>query len=114
MVDCVAILARGGQSNMIERLRRALDHIDDLSPEAQLDLAQQIEALSAPQDELSMLHILPADEQLPHSVRVALSLGGAWSNLQDDDEFAYFDRIRHETPPSPPMDEQLAWLDEDE
>lgn len=99
---------------MIERLRRALDHIDDLSPEAQLDLAQQIEALSAPQDELFMLHSLPADEQLPHSVQVALSLGGAWSDLQHDDEFAYFERIRHEVPPAPPVDEQLAWLDDDE
>jgi hypothetical protein len=32
--------------------------------------------------------------------------------LQDDDEFAYFERIRHEAPPAPLMEEQFAWLDE--
>ena len=42
----------------------------------------------------------------------ALALSGAWFDLQPDDEFTYFERIRHETPPSPPMEEQLAWLDE--
>ena len=99
---------------MIERLQRALEHVEDLSAEAQLELAQQIEALSASLDDLPTLRDLPADEALPRSVGVALALGGAWSNLQDDDEFAAFDRMRHETAPSPPMEDQLAWLDEGE
>lgn len=30
---------------------------------------------------------------------------GAWSDLQDDDEFAAFDRMRHEVAPTPPMEE---------
>jgi hypothetical protein len=98
---------------VIERLRRALDHIEELTPEAQLELARQIEALSAPLEDLPTLEGMVADPSLPQSVRVALALGGAWSDLQGDDEFAYFDRVRHEVPPSPPVDEQLAWLDDD-
>ena len=42
------------------------------------------------------------------------SYAGAWSDLRDDDEFGYFDRIRHEVAPTPSMDEQLAWLDDDQ
>ena len=42
------------------------------------------------------------------------SYAGAWSDLRDDDEFDYFDRTRHEVAPTPPMDEQLAWLDDDQ
>lgn len=99
---------------MIERLQRALEHLDELSPEAQQDLAQQIEDLTAPLDDLPALRNLPADEALPPSVRVALALGGAWRDLQGDDEFAAFDRIRHESTPTPSMEEQLAWLDEDD
>lgn len=99
---------------MIERLQRALAHIEDLSPEAQLEVARQIEALSAPLENLPALEGTAADPSLPQSVRVALALGGAWSDLQDDDEFAYLERVRHEVPPSPPMDEQLAWLDDDQ
>lgn len=99
---------------MIERLQRALEHVEDLSPEAQLELAQQIEALSSPFDDLPTLHTMPADEALPQSVRVALALGGAWSDSQDDDEFVAFERMRHEVAPTPPMDEQLAWLDEED
>lgn len=102
---------------MIERLRRALEHLDELSPEAQQDLAQQIEDQTAPLEELEELpptQDLPADETLPPSVRVALALGGAWSDLQGDDEFAALDRIRHESPPTPPIEDQLAWLNEDD
>lgn len=101
---------------MIERLQRALEHIDELSPAAQEDLAQQIEEMTEPLMHLptSTSSQAPGDEALPPSVRAALALGGAWSDLQDDDEFAFFDRIRHESKPSPPMEEQLAWLDEED
>lgn len=99
---------------MIERLQRALEHIEDLSPEAQEELAQQIETMSAPLPDLTTPGGPPADAALPRSVQVALALGGAWSDLQDDDEFAFFDHIRHEVAPTPPMDEQLAWLDDEQ
>jgi hypothetical protein len=99
---------------MIERLQRALEHIEELSPAAQEDLAQQIEDMTEPLSDAPGSLPPSGDATLPASVQRALALGGAWSELQDDDEFAFFDRIRHETPPSPPMDEQLAWLDEDD
>lgn len=97
---------------MIERLQRALEHIEDLSPEAQLDLAQQIEDLTAPLEDLPELPSSSVDDPVPPTVRAALALGGAWSDWQDDDEFAALDRIRHESPPTPPMEEHLGWLDE--
>jgi hypothetical protein len=98
---------------MIERLQRALEHIEELSPAAQEDLAQQIEDMTEPLSDAPATPFSSGDTTLPASVRRALALGGAWSDMQDD-EFAFFDRIRHETPPSPPMDEQLAWLDEED
>jgi hypothetical protein len=97
---------------MIERLQRVLTHIDELSPEMQEDLAQQIEEMTESLHDFTPRANLPADETLSPSARAALALGGAWRDLQDDDEFAYFERIRHEVPPSPPMEEHLAWLDE--
>jgi hypothetical protein len=38
---------------------------------------------------------------------------GSARDLRDDDEFDALDRIRHESKPSPPMDEQLAWLNDE-
>ena len=93
---------------MIERLQRALAHIEELCLAAQEDLAQQIEDMTEPLSDTSGSLSPSGDATLPASVQRALALGGAWSDLQDDDEFAFFDRIRHETPQSPPMDEQLA------
>lgn len=99
---------------MIERLRRALEHIEELSPEAQEDLAQQIEELTEPLETMPVSRESAIDETLPPLVRRALALGGAWRNLQGDDEFAALDRIRHGAAPTPPIDEQLSWLDENE
>jgi hypothetical protein len=54
---------------MIERLQHALEHVDELSPEAQEELAQQIEELTIPageelsQDYLSHLRTAPC----PHA-----------------------------------------------
>jgi hypothetical protein len=45
--------------------------------------------------------------QLPHLDRVtldALSVLGAWDDLDWDDMEAAFDRMRHENPPSPPVE----------
>ena len=102
-----------------ERLHQALQHIESLSPDMQDELAEQIEEMTEPLEPLNLslegqLHSepqMPAVESLPESVRVALALGGAWSDLQDD-EFAALDRIRHATPPSLPVEEQLAWLND--
>lgn len=97
---------------MIERLQHALAHLDELSPEAQDDLAQQIEELITLPEDLPELHIVPADEHWPSTIRSALAVGGAWSDWQDDDEFTALDHLRHASPPTPPQDAQLAWLDD--
>jgi hypothetical protein len=39
------------------------------------------------------------------SVQRALDLAGAWSDLEWDDFEAALDRIRHESVPTPPIDE---------
>jgi len=104
-----------------ERLHEALQYLENLTPDMQNELAEQIEEMTQP---LEPVNLLP-DEQtrrsvdgiseadLPAVVRIALALGGAWRDLQDDDEFAALSHIRHANPPSPPIEEQLAWLSED-
>jgi hypothetical protein len=73
---------------MIQRLQRALEHIEELSPEAQEDLAEQIE-------EPSGQPMPPATElALPARNRAALAAIGPARDLRDDDEFAALDRIR--------------------
>ena len=84
----------------IDRLHRALEYIDELPPELQEQLAEIIEQ-----------HTEPLDMPLE-------SLAGAWSNLPDTfdemlDTLDTLDKIRHASPPTPPIDEQLAWLDRD-
>ena len=98
---------------MIERLQRALEHIEELSPAAQEDLAQRIEDMTELLSDAPTSPLPPGDAPLPASVQRALATFGSARDLQGDDEFAFFERIWHETPPSPPMDEQLAWLDEE-
>jgi hypothetical protein len=99
---------------MIARLQKALEHVEELSPEAQEDLAQQIEEFTEPLGDLPDLQNLAAADAMPQTVRDALALAGAWSDLQGDDEFEALDRIRHESQPTPPIDEHLAWLDDDQ
>ena len=89
---------------MIERLQRALEHIEELPPEVQEDLAAQIEEMTAPIGKSPQASHLPDDESLPKSVRDALAVFGAWRDLQDDDEFEALDRIRHSVPPTPPIE----------
>jgi hypothetical protein len=80
---------------MIDRLHRALEHVDELPPDLQEQLAEIIEQHTQPPS-------IPAD-----------SLAGAWSDLPDtfDEMLDALDRIRHTSPPTPPVDEQLAWMD---
>jgi hypothetical protein len=44
------------------------------------------------------------------TVRDALSLAGAWSDLDWDEMSAALDRIRHESKPTPPIDDLDAYL----
>jgi hypothetical protein len=45
------------------------------------------------------------DEVLPRSVQDALNLAGAWSDLDWDEMIEALDRIRHESKPTPPIDD---------
>lgn len=90
---------------MIERLQRALEHLDELPPSAQEEIATEIE------ERTSAVHLIPSEarqttlnrEDLPQTVRDALAVAGVARDLQDDDEFAALDRIRHESVPTPPI-----------
>jgi hypothetical protein len=53
-------------------------------------------------------HELEADAPMPESVRIALSLAGAWNDLDWDETVEVLDRIRHESVPTPPIDPQRA------
>jgi hypothetical protein len=83
---------------MIERLQRALEHLDELSPEFQDHLAELIE-------EHTESASVPPE-----------SLAGAWSDLPDtfDEMLDALDQIRHASPPTPPIEEHLAWMDTDD
>ena len=91
---------------MIERLQRALEHIEELSPTAQEDLAALIEEQVLPLTDALPESDAPShasNEQLPKRIRIALAAIGSARDLQDDDEFAALDRIRHESTPTPPV-----------
>lgn len=79
---------------MIERLQRALEHVEELSPPVQEEIAAQIEQYLEPLD-------VPAG-----------SLAGSMPDLPDDAEETLL-RWRHESLPSPPVDEQLRWLEDE-
>jgi hypothetical protein len=79
---------------MIEQLRRALEHSDELPPALRDEIAEQIEAYTEP---VSLS---------------AGSLAGSMPDLPDDAEETLL-RWRWEVPPTPPLDEQLRWLDEE-
>lgn len=101
---------------MIERLQRALEHVEELSPDEQEEIAMLIEERTepiAPIPEPLQSSLRPGEEHLLKRVRDALTAIGSARDLQGDDEFDALDRIRHESKPSPPMDEQLAWLNDE-
>jgi hypothetical protein len=52
-----------------------------------------------------------ADAAVPDAaVRRALDLAGAWADLDWEEALAELDRIRHQSPPTPPADETLGAL----
>jgi hypothetical protein len=78
---------------MIERLQQVLTRIEQLPPEVQEEAAAQLEILAEP------------FEAMPNrTLGKGRSLAGAWRDLAWDDEADAFDRMRHETPPSPPIE----------
>jgi hypothetical protein len=79
---------------MIERLQRALEHLEELSPQLQEELAEHIEQYLEPLD-------------MPNGI-----LAGSMLDLPDNIEETLL-RWRRETPPTRPIDEQLHWLEEE-
>lgn len=70
---------------VVEHLQRALEHIDELTPDEQEDVAEQILAY--------------AGRIEPRGAR-AQRLAGAWADLPDDMEDTLL-RWRREVPPTP-------------
>ncbi len=73
---------------MIQRLHQALQHIDELPPQAQEEIAQRIEEWTGK----------PSDWR---------SLIGSVLLPEDFDEVDAILRARHETAPSPPIEDEL-------
>jgi hypothetical protein len=76
---------------MIERLQRALEHVDEIPPEIQEAIADQIEQYIEPLD-------TPAD-----------ALAGLLSDLPEDAEETLL-RWRRESAATPSMTDHLGWL----
>lgn len=79
---------------MTSRLQRALEHIDEVSPSQQDEIAALIE------DALAPYRALP-------------SYAGSIAGLLPDDAEEEMLRMRREAPSSPPLEDQLAGLMED-
>lgn len=89
---------------MIERLQRALEHVDEVPPDVQEEIAALIEArveLAETETRTKWHQSDTGEPGLPRTVRDALAVMGVWRDLQNDDEFAALDRIRHENTPAP-------------
>lgn len=82
---------------MIERLQQVLTRIEQLPPEVQEEAAAQLEVLTEPFEEVP-------DAKMNRSRRKERSLAGAWHDLAWDDEVEAFERMRHETQPTPPIE----------
>lgn len=88
---------------MIERLQRAIAHLDQLPADVQEELAIVIEDYTESYEEPEAPENGSASGTLKPDVRQALSLAGAWSDLPDD-FLEVLDRMRHETAPTPPIE----------
>lgn len=82
---------------MIDRLQRDLADLESLTPEEQEELALYIEALRETHERgATPLHVFPAS--------LWQDPAGAWADLPEDDEAETFYRMRHEAPPSAPIE----------
>ena len=86
---------------MVDELREIFERVQQQPEAVQRQIAVLIEQALAQVQE---------SDALPDTARE--SYAGAWSDLPEDDEFETLDKLRHESPPSPPVEEQLRWLDE--
>ena len=84
-----------GRQDQLDRLQRELAGLDQLSAEAQEELAVFIEALRESQS--VDMPSLKTDRQSWQDP------AGAWSDLPDDDEVETFYRMRHETSAPTPV-----------
>ena len=77
---------------MVERLQRAIQMLETLPSNVQESVAEQLEQITAP--------------YVPAQI-VRRSHAGMWADLPDDMEET-LDRWRHEVPPTPSIDEEVA------
>ena len=78
---------------MIDRLHRVLTLIEQLSPQMQDEVAEQLEDWVAPLQN--------------SSISYPQSLAGAWEHLSDADEMIdELDRLRHKSVPTPALEDQ--------
>ncbi len=82
---------------MIERLQQVLTRIEQLPPEVQEEVAAQLEVLTEP------FEVIP-DAKINKNRQQGSSLAGAWRDLDWDDEVEAFERMRHDTQPTPPIE----------
>ncbi|TMD59462.1 MAG: hypothetical protein E6I93_00220 [Chloroflexi bacterium] len=82
---------------MIERLQQVLTRIEQLPPEVQEEAATQLEMLAEP------FEAIP-NAKTNRTRRKGRNLAGAWRDLGWDDEAEAFDRMRHATEPTAPID----------
>ncbi|GAC1629606.1 MAG: hypothetical protein NVS4B11_28620 [Ktedonobacteraceae bacterium] len=85
---------------MIDRLQKVLPHLEYLSPEAQEEIANHIEALEHKAFAHGRIEDILQDVS---STEPWKDPAEAWSDLPDD-MFEELDKIRHSNPPSPPID----------
>ncbi len=81
---------------MIERLHRTIEELEQLPPDVQDEAAARLEALISESQKAQ--HVSPQTQR-------ALDLIGSWSDIPWDEMEAALDRIRHESEPTPPIDE---------
>ncbi len=82
---------------MIERLQQVLSRIEQLPPEVQEEAAAQLELLTEAFEAIPNAKTNSAREK-------GRSLAGVWRDLSWDDEVEAFDRMRHATEPTPPIE----------
>jgi hypothetical protein len=82
---------------MIDRLQQVLTRIEQLPPEVQEEAAAQLEMLT------EVFEAIP-NAETDRTQKKGTSLAGVWRDLAWDDEVEAFDRIRHSTEPTPPIE----------
>jgi hypothetical protein len=82
---------------MIERLQQVLTRLEQLPPEVQEEAAAQLELLT------EAFEVIPT-AKANRGQQKRRSLAGAWRDLAWDDEVEAFDRMRHATQPTPPIE----------